>query len=51
MWLRAKLRAGKEVLAARLRVDENSMRRQELDVLPELIRQMAQAKAENPALS
>jgi hypothetical protein len=50
MWLRAKLRASRDVLAARLRVDENSLRRKQLDALPELLRMMAEAKAENPKL-
>jgi hypothetical protein len=50
MWLRAKLRAGRDVLAARLRVDENSLRKRSLDVLPELLKMIADAKQENPKL-
>jgi hypothetical protein len=50
MWLKAKLRAGRDVLAARLRVDENSLRKRQLDVLPELLKMMADAKRENPKL-
>ena len=50
MWLRAKVQAGQLVLAARLRVDEDSLRKRELDALPKLIEQIRQAKLENPAL-
>lgn len=50
MWLKAKLRAGRDVLAARLRVDEASLRKRELDVLPELIEMIQQAKKANPKL-
>jgi len=50
MWLRAKVQAGQLVLAARLRVDEDSLRKRELDALPKLLEQIRQAKIENPAL-
>jgi len=50
MWLRAKVQAGQLVLAARLRVDEASLRQHEVDILPKLIEQIRQAKLENPAL-
>ena len=50
MWLRAKLRVGQLVLAARLRVDEASLRKREVDILPKLLDQIRQAKADNPAL-
>jgi len=50
MWLRAKVQAGQLVLAARLRVDEGSLRKRELDALPKLLEQIRQAKIENPAL-
>jgi hypothetical protein len=50
VWLRAKLRAGRDVLAARLRVDENALKKQRTDLLPDLIRLIAEAKAGNPNL-
>ena len=50
MWLRAKLRAGRDIIAARLRVDENSLRRRSLDTLPQLLEQIRQAKERNPDL-
>lgn len=50
LWLRAKLRASRDVLAARMRVDEASLKRRELDVLPELIRMMHEARERNPHL-
>ena len=50
MWLRAKLRAGRDVLGARLRVDEASLKRRELDVLPELLEMIKTAKAAKPEL-
>ena len=50
MWLLAKLRVGQAVLAARLRVDEASLRKRELDALPKLLEQIRQAKIESPAL-
>jgi hypothetical protein len=51
MWLRAKLRAGGYVLGAKLRVDEASLRKRELDVLPRLLEKIAKAKQDNPALN
>jgi hypothetical protein len=50
MWLRAKIRAGGYVLAAKLRVDEASLRKRELDALPRLLQQIAKANADDPAL-
>lgn len=50
MWLRARQRAGRDMLAATLRVEERSLRRRQLDVLPELLRQIAEARASDPAL-
>jgi hypothetical protein len=50
MWLRAKLRAGAYVLSAKLRVDEASLRRRELDALPKLLDAIRRAKANDPAL-
>ena len=50
MWLRAQVRAGAYVLAARLRVDEDALRKRELDALPKLLERIRQAKADNPAL-
>ena len=50
MWLRAKLRAGAYVLSAKLRVDEASLRRRELDALPKLLDAIRAAKASDPAL-
>jgi hypothetical protein len=51
MWLRAKLRAGGYVIAAKLRVDEAALRKREMDALPKLIEQIAQAKLADPALN
>lgn len=50
LWLRAKLRATRDILNARIRVDEASLKRRELDVLPELIKMMREARQENPHL-
>lgn len=50
MWLRAKLRAGGYVLAAKLRVDEAHLRTRQLDALPKLLEAIAQAKKIDPAL-
>jgi hypothetical protein len=50
MWLRAKLRAGRDVLGARLRVDEAALKKRELDVLPELLQMIKVAKALKPEL-
>jgi hypothetical protein len=50
MWLRAKMRASGYVLAAKLRVDEASLRKRELDALPKLLERIEQAKKDNPAL-
>ena len=50
MWLRAKLRAGRDVIAAKLRVDETQYRLQKFDALPDLIKMIAAAKASNPHL-
>lgn len=51
MWLRAKLRAGGYVLAAKLRVDEAALRKREMDALPKLLEQIAQAKKQDPSLN
>jgi hypothetical protein len=50
MWLRAKLRAGRDIIATRLRADENSLRQRSLDALPELMEAIRAAKAGNPDL-
>ena len=50
MWLRAKDRAGRAMLVATLRVEERSLRRRELDILPALISRIDAALAKNPAL-
>jgi len=50
MWLRAKLRAGRDILSARLRVDENSLKKRAVDMLPELLKAIQEAKQENPSL-
>lgn len=50
MWLRAKLRAGAYVLSAKLRVDEQALRKRELDALPRLLKQIAKAKEADPSL-
>jgi len=47
MWLRAKLRTGRDVLGARLRVDENSLKSRQLDVLPDLIKQIQLARLDS----
>lgn len=50
MWLRAKLQAGQLVLAARLRVDEDALRKRETDALPKLLEKIRLAKQDNQAL-
>lgn len=50
MWLRAKLRAGRDIIATRLRADENSLRQRQLDSLPELMEAIRVAKERDPAL-
>lgn len=51
MWLRAKLRTGRDVLGARLRVDENALKMRQMDVLPELIRKIREARESNSQLA
>lgn len=50
MWLRAKDRAGRAMMTGTLRVEERSLRRRELDILPSLIERIDAALAKNPAL-
>jgi hypothetical protein len=50
MWLAAKAKAGHLILAAKLRVDEASLRKRELGALPKLLEKIEQAKRDNPAL-
>jgi hypothetical protein len=50
MWLRARDRAGRAMLTATLRVEERSLRRRELDVLPDLLRRIEELRETNPAL-
>jgi hypothetical protein len=50
MWLRAKLRASRDVLAAKLRVDEAVFKSREFDELAELIKSVRAAKKENVEL-
>jgi hypothetical protein len=50
MWLRAKLRAGRDAIAAKLRVQEADLTKKAVDMLPDLLKAIAQAKRENPAL-
>lgn len=38
------------MLAGTLRVEERSLRRRQMDVLPELLRQIQEARASDPAL-
>lgn len=50
MWLRARDRAGRAMLGATLRVEERSLRRREMDVLPALLDRIEALRAKNPAL-
>lgn len=50
MWLRARQRAGRDMLAATLRVEERSLRRRTLDVLPQLLEEIRQARTAHPEL-
>jgi hypothetical protein len=50
MWLRAKQRAGRDMLAGTLRVEERSLRRRQLDVLPQLLECIREARAADPAI-
>jgi hypothetical protein len=50
MWLRARDRAGRAMLTGTLRVEERSLRRRELDVLPELLKRIDELRATNPLL-
>lgn len=50
MWLRARDRAGRAMLTGTLRVEERSLRRRELDILPELLRRIDELRKQYPAL-
>lgn len=50
MWLAAKNRMTAEVLKTKVRVDDHALKLRKLDALPELLRQMAEAKRKNPQL-
>lgn len=51
MWLQAKMRAARDVVYARIRIDEHALKRQKLDALPELLEAIREAKKANPALA
>lgn len=51
MWMRAQLRAGGHMLAASLRVEDTAFKRRQLDVLPDLLKTIAEAKGKNPKLT
>jgi hypothetical protein len=51
MWMRARDRAGRAVLTATLRVEERSLRRKELDVLPKLLERIERLRNTNPSLT
>lgn len=50
MWLRARDRAGRAMLSGTLRVEERSLRRRELDILPSLLARIDELQAKQPAL-
>jgi hypothetical protein len=50
MWLRSMNRAARDVATLKVRVDENSLKRAKLDVLPALIEAINHAEAANPKL-
>ncbi len=50
MWLRARDRAGRAMLAGTLRVEDRSLRRRELDMLPSILEEIRRARAANPEL-
>lgn len=51
MWMRARDRAGRAMLTATLRVEERSLRKKELDILPKLLERIESLRSKNPALS
>jgi len=50
MWLRARDRAGRSMLAATLRVEDRTLRQRELDMMPKLLAEIRQLRSRNPAL-
>jgi len=50
MWLRAMQRAGRDMLAATLRVEERSLKRRELDLGAQILEQIRRARETDPAL-
>ena len=50
MWLRARMRAGRDILSARLRVDESVLRARQMDELPGLLEAIRAAKKADPEL-
>ena len=50
-WLRAQMRANRDVLMAKIRVDDQVMKRHKLDALPALLEEIREAKRQNPKLA
>jgi hypothetical protein len=50
LWLRAKLRAIDRILMTQLRVDDNQLKRQRMDIMPDLLAKLAELKKAKPKL-